>query len=328
MTMNITGVGWTDLTWNVWSGCKAISTECKHCYAETLTEQRRGLPAAPHGFELTVRPKNLGDPARALRTHGPSLIFCESMSDVGLDDDELTPAELDRLHGAGFETMDHLRDAFFDAHEGTPEHRYQVLTKRPQTLIRFFRRRGRRVPPSCWIGVTIGHASTLDKRLLALHELRALGARVLFISAEPLLGDLVGAGLRLDGIDWLIAGGESGTHASDPSQASRFLVWRSTVTVGAAKPISKWVQVEAEHAGAPARWVRRLRDEAARAGCAFFFKQWGGPRPDSAGRLLDGVEHDGMPVHVVDAMPQRRTDLGHATAALARKRMPLAPEGA
>src|SRR5262245_2406308 len=85
MSMNETGIGWTDLTWSVWSGCKKISAGCAHCWAESLTEQRRGLPAAPHGFDLTVRPKNLKDPAAALRRYGPSLIFCESMSDVGLD---------------------------------------------------------------------------------------------------------------------------------------------------------------------------------------------------------------------------------------------------
>lgn len=310
MTMNRTGVGWTDLTWNLWSGCKPVSAGCKHCYAETLTEQRRGLPAAPHGFGLTVRPKNLRDPAAALRTHGPSLIFCESMSDIGLGDRELTAAEMDRLRAAGFESMDALRDAFFGATDGTPEHRYQLVTKRPETLLRHFSGRGRRVPPSCWIGVTIEHESTLW-RLDVLRALRDLGARVLFVSAEPLLGDLVAAGLRLDGIDWLIAGGESGKHVSLPGTAARFLVGRD--------PALGWLPKRG-----PAGWVRALRDEAARTGTAFFFKQWGGATPASGGRELDGVEHDGMPVHVPGAMPEGRRAHGAATAALARKRLPVA----
>lgn len=308
MPVNMTGVGWTDLTSNVWSGCKAISTGCKFCYAEALTEQRRGLPAAPHGFELTVRPKNLRDFASALRRFGPSLIFCESMSDIGLGDRELTAAEMDRLRAAGFESMDRLRDAFFAAVRATPEHRYQLVTKRPETLLRYFAASGQPVPPSCWIGVTIEHESTLW-RLGVLRAFRDLGARVLFVSAEPLLGDLVAAGLRLDGIDWLIAGGESGTHA--PRHTERFLVGRD--------PALGWLPKRG-----PAGWVRALRDEAARARCAFFFKQWGGARPDSGGRTLDGVEHDGMPVHVPGAMPEGRRAHGAATAALARKRLPVA----
>lgn len=314
MTMNVTGVGWTDLTWNLWSGCKPVSAGCKHCYAETLTEQRRGLPAAPHGFELTVRPKNLADPGAALRRHGPSLVFCESMSDVGLADHELTEAERERLFAAGFMSMDALRDAFFAAIQGTPEHRYQLVTKRPEVLLSYLRRRCRSVPASCWIGVTIEHESTLH-RLDDLRAFRELGARVLFISAEPLLGDLVGAGLRLDGIDWLIAGGESGTHASAAGEMSRFLVSRTHDRRGR----GWWPKDHAED------WLRALRDEAARASCAFFFKQWGGPTPASGGRHLDGVEHDGMPVHVPGAMPERREQLTSATAALARKRLPVSP---
>lgn len=319
--MNSTAIAWTDYTWNLFSGCKKISPECKFCYADQLAEQRRGTAAFPHGFDLTMRPHKLGEPAKLLRSRGPSLIFCESMSDIGLDDDELTPPEIDRLYAAGFASMDHLRDAFFDVTEETSEHRYQILSKRLERLLRYFADRNRRVPPSCWIGATIGHRSTLD-RLPWLRQFRAHGARVLFISAEPLLDDLVAAGLTLDGIDWLIAGGESGTHASDPKHGARFLVHR----VAGLKYAGRYGWAPR---GSAIITARTLRNEAARAGCAFFLKQWGGPRPDSGGRLLDDVEHDGMPVHVDDAMPARRIDLGGAaTAALARKRLPLAPEPA
>lgn len=310
MAVNVTGVGWTDLTSNIWSGCKAISAGCKFCYAETLTEQRRGLPAAPHGFELTVRPKNLGDFKSALRRFGPSLIFCESMSDVGLDTEELSGPERERLRAAGFEDMDALRDALFDAIDATPEHRYQLVTKRPNQLLGYFVDRRRLVPASVWLGVTIEHVSTLH-RLTTLRRFRGIGARVLWISAEPLLGDLVGAGLRLDGIDWAVAGGESGTHMRDSAYADRFLVTRFK---------DRWIPDMARYT---AGWVRALRDEAARAGCAFFFKQWGGPRPDSAGRMLDGVEHDGLPTHISGAMPPGRRVTGAATGALARKRLPI-----
>lgn len=309
--MNKTTIGWTDYSWGFFSGCKKISEECKFCYADTFAERHRGNPAFPHGFDLTVRKHKLVEPARLLKSAGPSLIFCESMSDIGLDDDELTVGELDRLYAAGFESMDRVRDAFFGAIEATPEHRYQVLTKRPARLLQYFQARGFGVPPSVWIGTTIGHERGMS-RLPYLRAFRDLGAKVLFVSAEPLLSDLVGAGLRLDGVDWLIAGGESGTHFKS------FVGVRFLVRTGCHPGEPRLVPWESAVPGAGC--VRRLRDESARAGCAFFFKQWGGPTPASGGRLLDGVEHDGMPVHVPGAMPIRRAEIGAATAALARKR--------
>lgn len=327
--MNKTAIAWTDHTWNLFSGCKKISEECKFCYADTLAERHRGNPAFPHGFDLTVRPHKLAEPARLLKSVGPSLIFCESMSDVGLDDDELTVGEIARLNDAGFETLDDLRDAFFDAIVTSPEHRYQVLTKRPANLLRYFTSRDpaavRKVLASCWIGSSIGHERSLS-RLPDLLAFRELGSRVLFISAEPLLSDIVGAGLKLDGVDWLIAGGESGTHFTDARERfmSRFLVRH--VTPGERAQLrgeGDWTQLRYRPHVHALDWARSIRDEAERAGCAFFFKQWGGPRPDSAGRILDGVEHDGMPVHVSGAMPERRTAIGAPTAALARKRLKM-----
>lgn len=316
--MNETAIAWTDHTWNLFSGCKKISPECAQCYAHTLAERHRGNAAFPHGFDLTVRPHKLSEPAKLLRSKGPALIFCESMSDIGLDDDELTPAEVERLRAAGYSDMGGVRDDFFDAIEETPEHRYQVLTKRPETLMEHFKARGRRVPESVWLGVTIGHPKSLG-RLDVLRRFRDLGARVLFVSAEPLLGDLVAAGLRLDGIHWIIVGGESGQHAGDPRYARRFLVARAAGGIARMREprdVPLWRPTLSGR-----RSVVALRDEADRVACAsFFFKQWGGPRPESGGRLLDGRTWDEMPDHVPGAMPARRVDLrGAATAALARK---------
>lgn len=307
--MNATQIAWTDYTWNLFSGCKKISEECKYCYADTLAERHRGNAAFPHGFDLTVRMHKLAEPARLMNSSGPSLIFCESMSDIGLDDSELTAEERARVRPSVGGGLDGLRDDFFREIGENPRHRYQILTKRPANLLRYLRSRDQRIVrdtlASCWIGVTIGHERSLH-RLRALHAFRDLGARVLFISAEPLLSDLVGAGLRLDGVDWLIAGGESGSHTAN-SGSNRALVGK--VAGQAWAPIALAQDV-----------VRSLRDEAARAGCAFFFKQWGGPKPDSAGRVLDGVEHDGMPSHIPGAMPERLADIGSATVALTRKR--------
>jgi len=330
--MNETAIGWTDYTWNLFSGCKKISPECAHCYAEHLSEQHRrggeakGKPSAafPFGFNLTIRPHKLGEPAKLLRSHGPSLIFCESMSDIGLDWLELNDDERARVNAAGFVGTDALRDAFFDTIEATPEHRYQVLTKRPEHLLRYFVQRGRPAPPSVWIGTTIGHAKSVE-RLDVLRRFRDHGARVLFISAEPLLCDLAPL-LDLRGIDWLIVGGESGGHATDPKNVPRLMAERALL-------ISRGRDGE-EKRRAVGPWrptvlgadcVRRLRDAAHAAGTAFFFKQWGGPKPTSAGRELDGRTWDELPT-VPGALPVRRIDLGGAaTAGLARKRLPIAP---
>lgn len=110
-------------------------------------------------------------------------------------------------------------------------------------------------PPNVWMGVSIENRRFVNRASL----LREVPAAVRFISAEPLLGPL--EGLDLSGIRWLIAGGESG-HRARPVQPD---------------------------------WIRELRDQCGREDVAFFFKQWGGRTPKAGGRLLDGVEYNGMP---------------------------------
>lgn len=264
--MNETQINWTELTWNPMSGCHKISTECAYCYAHTLAENKRGTAAFPNGFDLTIRPHKLAEPARV---KAPSLIFCNSMSDPGLE-----------------EIPDQYRHRILDAIESAPRHRYQMLTKRPDVWHGFLQRSGRKLPDSVWMGVTVGHASTTWR----VDELKKIAASLRFISAEPLL-DLVP--FDLNGIDWIIGGGESGTHASDPKiLANRFMVRR-----GGPRE-SLWVPREDR-----IDWARNLRDRAVKCGTAFWWKQWGGPRPTSAGRMLDGVEHDGLPTHIHGAMP-------------------------
>ena len=267
--MNETEISWTQLTWNPMSGCRKVSEECARCYAERLAEDKRGSAAFPRGFDLTLREHKLSEPRKIKK---PSLIFTNSMSDLGLE--ELPELYFDRI---------------IDEVEETPRHRYQTLTKRPEVLYQRFARRGRPIPASMWIGVTVGHPKRLG-RLQELQKFRGLGAKVLFVSAEPLLGDLSGVDCR--GLDWLIVGGESGRHASRATDLEdRFLVRRG------GKGERAWIPREDR-----VPWVRRLRDEAARAGCPLWFKQWGGPLPTSGGRLLDGRTHDGMPT-VPGAMP-------------------------
>ena len=274
--MNETEINWTDYTWNPMSGCTVIAPECKYCYAETLAENKRGTAGFPRGFDPMTRPHKLGEPRKLYNRLGRgALIFVNSMSDI--------------FHDA-FD--DNYRDEVFDVMREYDMHRYQVLTKRIDNALRYFETR--EVPRSVWMGVTCGHSSrlwTVDR----LKNMRELGARVLFVSAEPLLSDLANDinARYLVGIDWLISGGESGNHFSniddDPAIADRALVQR----------------VKGSFVPRPDRvsWIRDLDALCARNGTAHWFKQWGGTRPKSGGRKLDGRELDGMPTELEGAMP-------------------------
>jgi protein gp37 len=154
-------------------------------------------------------------------------------------------------------------DRVFTTMTRANHHSYQVLTKRADRLADWHRQRGGRpIPPHIWIGVSVEsmrYAGRVDL-------LRQVNAAVRFISAEPLLGSL--NGLDLSGVSWLIAGGESA------GSKARALVDRSARGL---QP--KWQAVV---------WLRDLRDACRHAGVAFFFKQWGGPKPKAGGRELDG----------------------------------------
>jgi protein gp37 len=151
-----------------------------------------------------------------------------------------------------------VRDVF-DVIADTPQHTYQLLTKRAVRLRRFADRL--EWPANLWMGVSVENVSQLSR----VDDLRLTPAKVKFLSAEPLLGPLVSdtAGLSLDltGIDWVITGGESGPRARP------------------CDPI----------------WVRDIRDACSATGTAFFHKQWGGRTPKAGGRELDGREHSAMP---------------------------------
>ena len=258
--MNRTRIKWTERTWNPNSGCAEISEGCKFCYAKTLAERYRGTKTFPRGFDLTLRPHKLLEPLKAT----PSMIFVNSMSDLFWE--ELT---------------DEWRDQVIDVIEQTPWHQYQVLTKRPEEMLRYSRRR--RLPPNFWAGVSVEHqrwASRVD-------ILREVKAETRFISAEPILGPLR---LRLDGIQWLIAGGESGTHLFNPAIRER----RGLVDYDG----KRWTPRKSR-----VPWVGELRDQCTARGVAFFFKQWGGRTPESAGRRLDGRHWDQFPTFKLGGGP-------------------------
>jgi len=240
-----TAIEWTEATWNPTTGCDRISTGCDNCYALTLAKRLKAMGSAKYqadgdprtsgpGFAVTVHENDLRLP---LRWREPRVVFVNSMSD--LFHARVPVAFIHRV----FEVM-----------VATPRHTYQVLTKRAHRLARLAN--DLPWPSNVWIGVSVEDAAQLPRMDL----LRSVPAAVRFVSAEPLLGPLTPLGLS--GIDWLIAGGESGPRARPPDPS----------------------------------WLRALRDECTAANAAFFFKQWGGRTPKSGGRMLDGRTWDEMPV--------------------------------
>jgi len=234
-----TAIEWTDATWNPVTGCTKISAGCDNCYAERFSERFRGVPNHPfeNGFDLQLRPERLDQP---LRWRTSKMIFVNSMSDL--------------FHK---EVPFKFVDQVFDTMEKASWHRFQILTKRSSRLRDYVNKRypSNAAPEHIWLGTSIEDGSKKSRSV----QLRAANASVRFLSIEPLLGPI--GKLDLDGIHWVIAGGESGPNA---------------------RPM-------------PVEWVREIRDQCKKAKVAFFFKQWGGFRPKSGGRLLDGREWSQWP---------------------------------
>ena len=233
-------IEWTDATWNPVRGCTKISPGCLHCYAETFAERFRGVPGHPfeHGFDLRLVPEKLGDP---LRWSGSRRVFVNSMSDLFHDrvpDQYITDVA----------RVMQLADW----------HTYQVLTKRPARMVSLLRGKLRSIAAKAhiWWGVSVENRR---HGLPRIDLLRAAPVSVRFLSVEPLLEDL--GAIDLDGIDWVIVGGESGPGA---------------------RPMKP-------------QWVRSIRDQCAAARVPFFFKQWGGVRKSETGRKLDGAVWDELP---------------------------------
>lgn len=243
-------IEWTDATWNPVRGCQKISPGCKHCYAETFAERFRGVPAHPYefGFDLRLIPTKLLEP---LSWSSPRTVFVNSMSDL-------------------------FQDGVPEAYIGvvaqimlaTPWHTYQVLTKRADRMRAVL---GSSLLPAAsaeniWWGVSVE-----DRRygVPRIDALRGAPARTRFLSVEPLLEDI--GHVDLQGIHWVIVGGESGPGARPMSEA----------------------------------WVQSIRRQSRDSNVPFFFKQWGGFQKKKAGRMLDGRTFDEMPARSTAPMPDR-----------------------
>lgn len=185
-----TTIEWTEQTWNPTTGCTKISPGCKNCYAAVMARRLHamGAPGYENEFELTVHPARLAQP---LQRKKPTVYFVNSMSDLFHED-----------------VPDAFIDQVFSVIERTPQHTYQILTKRAERMLAYFKRRGRAFPRNVWLGVSVE-----DKKygVPRIDYLRQVDAHIRFLSVEPLLED-VGA-LDLRDIHWVIVGGESGHKA-------------------------------------------------------------------------------------------------------------------
>lgn len=181
-------IEWTEQTWNPVSGCTKISPGCKHCYAEKMAERLRlmGCSGYEHGFELTLQPARLHQPEQRKK---PTVWFVNSMSDLfheGVPDDYI--------------------DKVMDVIRRTPQHTYQLLTKRAERLPEYFATRP--VPQNLWLGVSVEDRKYGVPRI---DYLRKVAAHIRFLSVEPLLEDI--GDIDLTDIHWVIVGGESGKGA-------------------------------------------------------------------------------------------------------------------
>lgn len=257
-----TKIEWTDATWNPVRGCKKVSPGCKHCYAETFTERFRGVKGHPFefGFDLRLVPEKLAEP---IRWRQPRMIFVNSMSDLFHED---VPEEY----------IDSVCRVMLIANW----HTYQVLTKRSARLNQLLRGSLSEAAEAkhIWWAVSVENRK---HGLPRIADLRESPARVRFLSVEPLIEDV--GQINLEGIHWVIVGGESGPGA---------------------RPLAP-------------EWVRSIRAQCAAVDVAFFFKQWGGVRKNKTGRELDGKIYNAFPEHscrsVAPSPPQ------HSPRANARK---------
>ncbi|MBK8810060.1 MAG: phage Gp37/Gp68 family protein [Acidobacteria bacterium] len=240
--MSTSKIEWTESTWNPSIGCDKISAGCKNCYAEVMAKRLQAMGAKHYedGFKFKVLPERIESPRSIQR---PTKFFVNSMSDL--------------FH----ETMDFtFLDQVFMTIRETPQHTYQILTKREEVLEEYFA--NRKVPKNVWLGVTVENRAKKNR----IDVLRKIGAPIRFLSLEPLLQDL--GDLNLDGIHWVIVGGESG-HRARPMD-----------------PI----------------WAASIQQQCRDQGVAFFFKQWGTWGADGIrrnkkanGRLLMGREWNEAP---------------------------------
>jgi len=224
-----TDIECTEATWNPVTGCTKISKGCLNCYAERMAKRLGGRYGydRENPFKVTRHSNRIDQPRRWRKK---TTIFVCSMGDLFHED-----------------VPDETIGQVFKVIRACPHHTFQILTKRSQRMCRIHRTIGD-WPENVWAGVTL-ESSEYKARI---KDLKKVPAPVKYLCCEPLLDNL--GPLALNGIDWVIAGGESGWGAREVKKA----------------------------------WVLDLRDQCVAQKTAFFFKQWGGVKKKLNGRLLDG----------------------------------------
>jgi protein gp37 len=233
-----TKIEWTESTWNPITGCTKISAGCKNCYAEVMTRrlQAMGQEKYKNGFNLTLHPETLKEPYLWKK---PKVIFVNSMSDLFHKD---IPIQ-------------YIIDVFQVMKEN-PHHVFQILTKRADLLLYYDKEGFLEWTHNIWMGVTVEDAA-LTKRI---DLLRQTGAKIKFLSCEPLLTGI--PGMNLEGIDWVIVGGESGRTP---------------------RPVKE-------------EWILDIKEQCRKTNVAFYFKQWGGTNKKKNGKSLNGKQYTEMPI--------------------------------
>lgn len=240
--MSTSKIEWTEKTWNPITGCTKVSDGCKNCYAENLANRLKAMGTKKYvnGFQVNMHENALLEP---LQWRKPTTVFVCSMSD--LFHEKIPYSFIDKI----MQTI-----------KLTPQHRYQVLTKRAERMSDYFLTR--KVPQNVWTGVTVENAKAKKR----IEILKSFDSPLRFLSCEPLLGDL--GALDLQGIDWVIVGGESGVKA---------------------RKIEKV-------------WIQSIMKQCEEQNVSFFFKQWGTWGEDGKkrnkkenGKTIDGKIYQEIP---------------------------------
>lgn len=237
MTSN-SKIEWTDITWNPVTGCTKVSPGCKNCYAERMSKRLKAMKVSNYvnGFNLTVHENMLDKPFQWKK---PRMIFVNSMSDLFHKD--VPPEFIKRI----FEVMNKA-----------DWHQFQILTKRDERLLELANEL--EWSENIWMGVSVEAGNYVDR----IDRLRLIPAKVRFLSLEPLIAPI--SNLNLEGIHWVIVGGESGPGA---------------------RPIKK-------------EWVIEIKNQCVEQNVPFFFKQWGGTNKKKTGRELQGRVWNQYPVGI------------------------------
>jgi protein gp37 len=230
-------IEWTELTWNPVTGCTKISSGCRNCYAEIMSRRLHAMGQEKYrnGFSLTLHPETLNEPYTWKKS---KVVFVNSMSDLFHQNVPINYIQ-----------------RVFEVMNDNPQHLFQVLTKRAERIRHLEVQGHLNWSHNIWMGVSVEDMNHVNR----IDLLRQTRARVKFLSCEPLIGPL--PDMNLEGIDWVIVGGESGPHAR-PMESD---------------------------------WVIDIMEQCERAGVKFFFKQWGGTNKKKTGRSLQGKIYDEMP---------------------------------